>query len=109
MSEKQSVLNKWGVPHQVHQDVVHEAELAWLAVIDQHIGDFSPIDKRIFLEYAMFGVTAACASRMIITGILAKQAAREHINAIVSRLDDKYGSPAGLAQAIDDEYGGDDG
>ncbi len=77
MSE-QSILNKYGVPHQVHQDVVHLAEAAWFAVVDQHISNFSPIDKRIFLEYAMFGLTGACASRMIITGILAKQAMREH-------------------------------
>ncbi len=109
MSEtEQSVLNKWGVPHQVHQDIVHEAEAAWFAVIDQHIGDFSPVDKRIFLEYAMLGVVNGCCSRMIITGVLAKQAAREHIEGIVNRLDEKYGSPEGLKQAIEDEYGGDD-
>ena len=101
MSEKQSILNQYGVPHQVHQDVVQLAEAAWLEVVDQHIKTFSPIDKRIFLEYAMFGLTGACASRMIITGIEAKQASREHV---IDKLNKKYGSPAGLRQAISDDY-----
>ncbi len=106
MSEKQSVLNQWGVPHQVHQDVVHEAEAAWFAIIDPHIKWLSAIDKRIFLEYAMFGVSGACASRMIISGIEAKQAVREHkrgeLKRILKHLDDQYGSPEGLKKAIED-------
>ena len=71
----QTILNKWGVPHQEYQDYVACAERAWLAVIDPVIKGMSPINTRIFLDYAMFGMTGACAERMIVTGILAKQSA----------------------------------